>query len=1387
MASINCVSQSNDGYVYIGTDGAELVRYNGSTFEEIRDPDGDNNHHFQNIFFHNDEILFASLYKGFYSINKNTNTIIRQETDVKFGEALAYLTIEDTYYCIGTRAVFSIKDGKTRILKTFGDNDLTIHNITIADEAIFVFTNKGQCVLSKNKLISLSEWLKVKVERIDEFKFGYYDDGKLTILNDRADRWLEITPNNRGGFFSIDEHDTEFLLQKDERAISFSYNAMSKEAAFLTNEGGIYRIKGRTPNWIAHNYSEPFVEAKTILTDYNGDFWITSEYKGLYKVSLETFTKLQLLPIYEEPNIGFPYRTIYGDIFISLMSGETHVLNIYSGIEPVIYNYSIHGIDEINGKYYIGTTRGVKIYNPSVSNVFIDGYFDNQNITSIIADKNLLYVGVAGSGLHIINTSTDEITQVVSNKISLPGYFYTAQKTNNNQEIIFGTNNGLYIYSKSNKQIRIYKTPSWLGSYSGVSTRDIYGNLWFTLEKGIFGITTKGNTSIIKGDEYLKTNLFYTLNSDNYGNLIVGTNKGVTILKLNRAGEVQDARQYDGNSGFEGYETHMRSQFQSENGIFVGTVEGLFLINTQILENLKSPLAPIITSLDRAISEDNAHNSFNFKFHVNNARAGKIKYSYRLVGQDENWQILESGDVLRLYGLSNGDYTLEVRSTFDNIRFSDSSFYKFKVQMPIWKTTWFILVVLVLIIGFNIALLYYNKSFDTSSLLDTKDTSVHLRMTPAILMFATISVTGAHILAPVLNPELSLHLAMSLLVGFVLLTLFFLSLTARKNGNEHMFNYYLIIGLAVVVLHFFYEIYMSNLHPFHIIGVILTCMMVPYILGKIKSTIVFSMAILTASVICMVLINDPVYSKTYFLIAIVVMLSLLIFTSYLRYDSVEKLMFISGIINKGNIPAVAFNQDGTITYVSENISHFIGDQHDKILHQNVSILNNYVPFEGRYREVDVLKDFQDNGTYLVPMTDGKNKVRWIEWSYKNFSKNVNVMLGQDITEKMELENTYELLVQHAEDFIYRCDVNGNFIFLNDICYNKMGYERTDLVGKSSLDIIAQSHREEIANYYAEHFTNKSISSYKEFPIVKKDGSVIWVGQYVTTLFAAGSDNYINGFIALARDITEDRRKKHVIKEQRDSITSSINYAQRIQMNLLPHQRLFNSYFEENFIIYKPKDIVSGDFYWMEKLDDKIVLAVGDCTGHGVPGSFMTLLGINLLNSIVHEERNIDPGEILNELDKRLVEILPRGKGKTKVNDGMEISVIVIDEKSNEIAFGCAGSRFLIYSDNEFTMYKGDNKHIGDLTIPGFEGYITNYTQFNPDDQLYLFTDGFQDQFGGPNDKKYSFRRMLELLEENIHLPLDQQQEIIEKEFDAWIGNGEQTDDLSVISVRRHTV
>jgi PAS domain S-box-containing protein len=1387
IASVNCIAQTKDGYIWLGTDGAELVRFDGHSFEEMHFKKGEDQHHYSNFSMDGENILFSSLYKGFFSFSRKNNSVVKlDEEKVNFGESIGVYRKDSIYYFIGTRGINYRKENVYGNLFTKIDTqeDIQIHHSIETNHSVILFTNQGAFKLSNGKITTLSSLLSISSKTLSSFNFGYIENKQLFLYNNVLNQVIvsEIDENDNLSNPSIRRLTNTFDTNKT--IVSFSYNHRLKKGVALNDDGEIFHVNGFQVKSITHNYHSTLIGATNILTDFNGDFWVTSRSKGLFKISNELFTKIQFNPLFEAPYIYTIYQTKNKDFLLSNDKKTTFIGQLKNQSEFKEAPFSLNGVAEFEGNYLLATGSGVMIFD-SKSKTYSPKYFTGKSINLVFVHGKTIYVGIAAEGLFRINTVTNSIEHIESPDES--GFFYTAQVNSKNNNLFFGTNSGIFrLTPNSKKVVSIAFDTKRFGGYSGVSTKDKFGTCWFTLEKGILGITSSGETVEIYGSKYLNTNLFYTLNSDLQGNIVIGTNKGIIIHKVNKNGKVLNTNFYSGSDGFLGYETNMRSQFQSGNLIYVGTVEGLFQINTGKLNDRAIPTPPVILqSSKESLTKALGSNSISFTLKTNNSKLKKIEYVYRVIGSSEDWVKTNDANLI-LNELGNGSYTLEVKSTFDGRNYSEVSSFKFEINSPFWQSNWFLIMLIASIIVVNVLIVVYYRSHESSSLINTKDIDVHLQMAPTIILFGAIITPIAILFAPISDPSLEYHFEVAFILGFILLSLYFLSISARTNRKEHLFDLYLKAGLTCVLAVFLLETYSSSLNPYFIFGILLTSTLAPYIFNQIRLTIALAVAIFVISFGITLMLNTTVYPKMYFLTAIFIMGSLIVFSSYMRFDSLEKLIFISGIINKGNVPAIAFNKDGIITYASENISRFVTITHNELINSNVSVLNQFIPQGVETSPRDITKEFQDGEKYLVPMTNSLGKIQWIEWAYKDFSKDIKVILGQDVSEKVELENTYELLVQSAEDFIYRCDVDGNYVFVNNVSFQKLGYSKEELIGQNSIKLVHEDYRDEIKQYYRDHLGSQRHSSYKELPITKKNGEILWVGQSLTTIFSVGSNRQVIGFIALARDITDIRAQQEIIREQRDSITSSINYARRIQYNLLPNENLFKAHFKEHFIISKPKDIVSGDFYWMKQIEDYTVLVVADCTGHGVPGSFMTLLGFNLLNSIVLEGRTIVPSKILNELDHKLIEYLPKGKGETTVNDGMEVTICVFNNKTNNMSYACAGSRFLAIENGDFTMFKGDNKHIGDIE-DDFLGYNTYFKEFHNDFNLFLFSDGFQDQFGGPKDKKYSFRRLIELFEANINLPLTEQGRIIEADFENWIGDKEQTDDVTILSVTRKII
>lgn len=258
---------------------------------------------------------------------------------------------------------------------------------------------------------------------------------------------------------------------------------------------------------------------------------------------------------------------------------------------------------------------------------------------------------------------------------------------------------------------------------------------------------------------------------------------------------------------------------------------------------------------------------------------------------------------------------------------------------------------------------------------------------------------------------------------------------------------------------------------------------------------------------------------------------------------------------------------------------------------------------------------------------------------------------------------------------------------------------------------------------------------------------------------------------------------HEIEEQKKHIMDSIYYARRIQTAILPSRGLIDRLFPSSFILYLPKDIVSGDFYWIHESEGHKMIAAVDCTGHGVPGAFMSIVGFNQLNHAVNVEGALTAGEILDGLNKGVIHTLSEGTDSASIKDGMDIALCVFPPGGGKVFFAGANNPMIIVRNNELLKVRGDR-----LPIGAFEGnmpqkFTNNEVEVLPGDMIYLFSDGYADQFGGSEGKKFLIGRFQQLLVEMSHLPMEMQKEELYSRLLAWMGRGSQVDDILVIGIR----
>jgi len=270
-----------------------------------------------------------------------------------------------------------------------------------------------------------------------------------------------------------------------------------------------------------------------------------------------------------------------------------------------------------------------------------------------------------------------------------------------------------------------------------------------------------------------------------------------------------------------------------------------------------------------------------------------------------------------------------------------------------------------------------------------------------------------------------------------------------------------------------------------------------------------------------------------------------------------------------------------------------------------------------------------------------------------------------------------------------------------------------------------------------------------------------------------------------RDINKQKeeieQKKQEIELKNKAITDNINYAQRIQSAILPDVKLIYRALEQSFILFVPKDIVSGDFYSFAEKNDRVLIIAGDCTGHGVSGAFMSMIGSSLLNQIINEKGITEPALILNQLNSSVIEALKQGENES--NDGMDVSICSFDLLKRELQYAGANRPLWLIRNRELQVFRPDKFPIGGLQMARSRTF-TNYSiELQPGDALYIFTDGFADQFGGEHGKKLMTGRFKELLLGIQDKDMRAQEQYLRNYFDEWKVAHEQVDDVLVIGVR----
>lgn len=441
--------------------------------------------------------------------------------------------------------------------------------------------------------------------------------------------------------------------------------------------------------------------------------------------------------------------------------------------------------------------------------------------------------------------------------------------------------------------------------------------------------------------------------------------------------------------------------------------------------------------------------------------------------------------------------------------------------------------------------------------------------------------------------------------------------------------------------------------------------------------------------------------------------------------------------------------------------------------------------------------------------------------------NSNILL-QSITYAIERKKTeedrrrseerYRELFKRSKDAIYISTTDGNFVDINPAGLALFGYNQEDFnslkvknlyVNEKDREILKATLAEqgEVSDYevtlYKKGKKEKLTCLLSTRVISNEEGkNITYQGiirditekkkaeqELIKTLADLDHANkeltYLNDSLeeAVEKRTLELKKEKELVEVQHKEIKESIQYAKRIQASILPSTQNIKESFEDSFIFYLPKDLVSGDFYWFEKVDNKVLLAVVDCTGHGVPGAFMSIIGYTQLNEIVSDHQITTPGIILRELDKRVKGALNQNnKLENNSSDGMELGIICYNPDQNRIEYSGAMRPLYMVKNGDLHVVKGNKLSIGGISRRK-KDFVTTRITVEKDDCFYLFSDGYPDQFGGPRGKKFMTKHVGEMLHEISYLPIGEQEKIIKKTIKDWMKNENQVDDILMIGLK----
>jgi PAS domain S-box-containing protein len=1398
----NLVRVDNYGYVLIGHPNGGMTRYDGSF----------------NSYYLNDSpiyevngIDYQMDGSTWITANENGLAVWFQRKWYYYRDGFGFYenTITKGVYCddnnqqlvVGVKDSIRIYNIEQRHLlqpkyKSIYVNE--IQNINRLDENIATIkTNRGFYLYSNGKLsLIISKTIPSTIIDLDRVS------GDRVVVTTKE----KIYEAKLKGNEIVDE---KVIVQNVNQNFSESVFSRNKVYSLIEDEGFyIYNFDLKQQVHVNSSNGLLYSDVNSISVDKEGYVYLTTKRNGLQIFGCDYVLNFTNIPSLASNGIISIYKAKDETIWVSNANGT-----ITSYANGNVHEYPLNGliandIAEYNGKVILATDLG--LYQLDGGNFKSNTQLPIAKCNKILVDsKNQLWLAYNDNlGLYCLNN--EQIKVYESGKLGLPLHTSILQiRESNDKQIYFGDKKCIYVWTGQSFQtiLQFELKDKVLNDFD----IDAQKHIWLATKTGLYIYSDNqlkkfNNTYLKDRQEEVYNYTTYLRYSRNKNCIYVGTNLGFHELVLNSMGDVKDNYYYGIEEGLLKGECLVRATNLDVNGNFYfATNGGLYLLP----QNHEFPIyfnyGPFLSYLKvhykdttKFIAEnyyvDRSKRKFHFDFESSEGGGTfslffreltkqwypSVYYKSRIVPDEKEW--IESNNMNLDYNfMSSGLHTLTI---IPYERYTGKEMEPIIIELYFkgswYQSKWFFLLFFsVLAISFFFLLRFF-RQYDAKRIYKYNITNNEtlLSSTLLIVLVAAVFLPASAFVFKAFVPSLDNLIWLNVLIGGLELIYFIWAKMDRRLASFSQIV--LLVSLYIYTIFDMFLFYYTKMHPYYFIGMLLILFASLSILQYIRDIIIYFVTFCIISLLIYFIADTVIYSynKNLFILGVLFAIVVQIMNLIIKLNTQERLFFANEIVHNSSSLVMSGDSKGNIVFTSDNMESILGYQKEEIMGQAWWEISSKSLQDAINTKAFVLHELKENEPYIRPVKTKSGQFKYIQWVDKKIQNDLVVSVGQDVTERKALEDKFEFLVQNAEDGFFQTDERGQMLFVSNKILEIMGLEKDKIVNHYYTELIRHDFIKKVVTHYIRQIKNKAMGSYIEFPVKRTDGKELWVGQTAKMIYS--DDDAFMGFIAVTRDITDKRKVEEVLRQKNKDIQDNMNYAKRMQDALLPSPETFKLFLKNIYLVSQPKDTVGGDFAFIERIKNKLYIAVADCTGHGFTGALMTVLGTNIIRSLLERENRTAPHLILRELDSLIDANFNRGAHTSSndiiIRDGMEIGMCVYDFDAKTLEYAGAGMNLMVAEGDEIVTINGDFKHIGNLDIPDFK---YSYRKIPVDESMnfYLFSDGFQDQFGGPLRKKFSSKRVTSAILEIQHLPFEEQADAVKNIFNDWKGDMRQTDDF----------